>query len=60
MLKFSVAAVTLAVALIVPALAQAGTVRGTVVAKQAKRHVLVLATRHSDVQSARVSPRQLR
>lgn len=60
MLRLSVAAVTFAVALLIPALAQAGTVRGTVVAKQAKRHVLVIATNHRDVESARVSSRQLR
>ena len=58
MLKLTVAA--FAVALMAPALAHAGTVRGTVVAKQAKRHVLVIATYHRDVESARVSPRQLR
>jgi hypothetical protein len=57
MLKLTVAAFV--VALMAPALAHAGTVRGTVVAKQAKRHVLVVATRHRDVESARVSSRQL-
>lgn len=60
MLKLTAAAAALAVGLLIPALAQAGTVRGTVVAKQAKRHVLVVATRHRDVESARVSARQLR
>ena len=60
MLKLTAAAAALAVGLLLPALAQAGTVRGTVVAKQAKRHVLVVASRHRDVESARVSTRQLR
>lgn len=60
MLKLTVAAAACAVALLVPALAHAGTVRGTVVAKQAKRHVLVVATHRRDVESARVSSRQLR
>jgi hypothetical protein len=60
MLKLTVAAVAVVAALIAPALAHAGTVRGTVVAKQANRHVLVVATRHRDVESARVSLRQLR
>ncbi len=41
-----------------PALAHAGTIRGTVAAKQANRHVLVLATRHGQVTTARVSPLQ--
>jgi hypothetical protein len=62
MLRLTIAAI--AAALLVPALAQAGTatasVKGTVVAKQAKRHVLVLATARRDVESARVSARQLR
>jgi hypothetical protein len=58
MLKLTVAA--LVAALMAPALAHAGTVRGTVVAKQAKRHVLVVATHHRDVESVRVSSRQLR
>lgn len=60
MLRLTVATAALAVALLAPALAHAGTVRGTVVAKQAKRHVLVIATSHRDVESARVSQRQLR
>jgi hypothetical protein len=56
MLKVTLAAI--AAALLTPALAHAGTVRGTVVAKQAKRDVLVVALRHGDVMSARVtSPR---
>ena len=59
MLKLTVAAAAFAVALFIPALAHAGTVRGTVVAKQAKRHVLVIAAHHRDVESARVSTRQL-
>lgn len=62
MLKLTIAAI--AAALLVPAVAQAGTatasIKGTVVAKEAKRHVLVLATAHRDVMSARVSTRQLR
>ena len=60
MLKLTAVAAALAVGLVMPALAQAGTVRGTVVAKQAKRHVLVVATHGRDVKSARVSTRQLR
>ena len=60
MLKLTAAAAALAVGLLIPALAQAGTVRGTVVAKQAKRHVLVVATHRRDVESVRVSTRQLR
>jgi hypothetical protein len=60
MLKLTAAAAAFAVALLIPTLAQAGTVRGTVVAKQAKRHVLVVATNRRDVESARVSSRQLR
>jgi hypothetical protein len=50
--------------LLTPALAHAGTnaptIRGTVAAKQAHRHVLVIAARHSDVETARVSVGQLR
>lgn len=57
MLKLTLA--TIAVALITPALAHGATLRATVVAKQAKRHALVVATRHGDVMSARVSLRQL-
>jgi len=57
MLKLTLAAI--AVALITPALAHGATMRATVVAKQAKRHALVVATRHGDVMSARVSLRQL-
>jgi hypothetical protein len=58
MLRIMLAAV--AAALLTPALAHGATIRGTVAVKQGKRHVLVLALRHGDVQSARVSPRQLR
>lgn len=58
MLKMTLAA--MAAALMAPALAQGATIRGTVVAKQAKRDVLVVALRHGDVMSARVSARQLR
>jgi hypothetical protein len=60
MLRLTVGAAVFVVALVVPALAQAGTVRGTVVAKQSGRHVLVVATARRDVESARVSARQLR
>jgi hypothetical protein len=60
MLKLTLAAIAVVVALVVPGLAHAGTVRGTVVAKQANRHVLVIAAHHRDVESARVSSRQLR
>jgi hypothetical protein len=42
-----------------PALAHAATVRGTVAAKQANRHVLVLALKHGTVLSARVTAQQL-
>lgn len=57
MLKLTLAAI--AVALVTPALAHGATLRATVVAKQAKRHALVVATRRGDVMSARVSLRQL-
>jgi hypothetical protein len=60
MLKMTIALAAAAAALMAPALAQAGTVRGTVVARQAHRGVLVVALRHGDVMSARVSRRQLR
>jgi hypothetical protein len=60
MFKLTVAAAAMAAALVMPALAHAGTVHGTVIAKQAKRHVLVIATHRRDVESARVSTRQLR
>ena len=53
-----------AAALLTPALAHAGTnaatIRGTVAVKQAHRHVLVIAARHGNVQTARVTARQLR
>jgi hypothetical protein len=58
MLKVTLAAV--AAALLTPALAHGATIRGTVAAKQANRHVLVIASRHGSVTSARVSPRRLR
>jgi hypothetical protein len=62
MLKVTLAA--LAAALLTPALAHAATpsavhIRGAVVAKQTNRHVLVVALRHGNVMSARVSARQL-
>lgn len=50
----------IAAVFLTPALAHAGTLRGTVAAKQANRHVLVLATRQGHVTTARVSPLQLR
>jgi hypothetical protein len=53
-----------AAVLLTPALAHAGTnaatIRGTVAVKQAQRHVLVIASRHGVVESARVTARQLR
>jgi hypothetical protein len=62
MLRFMLAAT--AAVLLTPALAHGATnaakIRGTVVVKQANRHVLVIAARHGDVESARVSARQLR
>ena len=62
MLKVMLA--TVAVALLAPALAHGATnavkIRGTVAVKQANRHVLVIASRRGDVESARVSARQLR
>jgi uncharacterized protein DUF5666 len=65
MLKVSLAAI--AAALLTPALAHGATpavahaakIRGAVVAKEAKRDVLVVALRHGTVLSARVSTRQL-
>jgi hypothetical protein len=57
MLELTLAAVVAALA--APGLAQAGTVRGTVVARQAHRDVLVVSLRHGDVMSARVSSRQV-
>jgi hypothetical protein len=63
MLKLTIATMAATAALLVPTLAQAGTVatsvKGTVVAKQAKRHVLVLATARRDAMSVRISSRQL-
>ena len=62
MLKVMLA--TVAVVLLTPALAHGATnavkIRGTVAVKQANRHVLVIASRHGVVESARVSARQLR
>jgi hypothetical protein len=53
-----------AAVLLTPALAHAGTnaatIRGTVAVKQVHRHVLVIASRHGVVESARVTARQLR
>jgi len=61
MMKLTTAMIAASAAVfLTPALAHAGTLRGTVVAKQANRHVLVLATRHGRVATARVSARQLR
>src|SRR5436305_1092063 len=54
----------IAAVLLAPALAHGATnatnIRGTVAVKQANRHVLVIATRHGIVESARVTARQLR
>lgn len=54
----------IAAVLLTPALAHGATnaamIRGTVAVKQADRHVLVIATRHGRVESARVTTRQLR
>ena len=62
MLRFMLAVA--AAMLLTPAIAQgatkATTIHGTVAVKQAHRHVLVLATRHGVVESARVTARQLR
>lgn len=62
MVKVMVGAI--AAVLLTPALAHGATnaakVRGTVAVKQANRHVLVIATRRGDVESARVSAPQLR
>jgi hypothetical protein len=55
-----VATAVIAAIFLTPALAHAGTIRGSVAAKQANRHVLVMATRHGHVLTARVSTRQLR
>jgi hypothetical protein len=64
MLKVMLATVTGAVALLAPALAHgapnAVKIRGIVAVKQANRHVLVIASRRGDVESARVSAGQLR
>jgi hypothetical protein len=51
--------VAIAAIFLTPALAHAGTIRGTVTAKQASRHVLVMALGHGHVMTARVSSRQL-
>lgn len=60
MIKLTTVAIAgIAAVFLTPALAHAGTIRGTVAAKQANRHVLVLATRHGHVTTARVSPLQL-
>lgn len=60
MMKLTTVAIAgIAGVFLTPALAHAGTLRGTVAAKQANRHVLVLATRHGHVTTARVSPLQL-
>lgn len=60
MMKLTTVAIAgIAAVFLTPALAHAGTIRGTVAAKQANRHVLVLATRHGHVTTARVSPLQL-
>ena len=54
----TVAVAAIAAVFLTPALARAGTIRGTVAAKQANRHVLVIA-QHGHVTTARVSRRQL-
>jgi hypothetical protein len=54
-----VAIAAIAAVFLTPALAHAGTLRGTVVAKQASRHVLVVALKNGQVLSARVTPQQL-
>ena len=60
MKKLTTAAIAaIAAVFLTPALAHAGTIRGTVAAKQANRHVLVIAMRHGRVTAARVSARQL-
>lgn len=60
MKKLTIAAIgATAAVFLTPALAHAGTTRGTVAAKPAHRHVLVLATGHGRVTTARVSARQL-
>jgi hypothetical protein len=59
MLKLTIAVIVATAALMAPALAQAAMVKGTVVARQAHRNVLVVASRHGDVMSVRVSARQL-
>ena len=60
MTKLTTAAVVGVVAVfLTPALAHAATIRGTVVVKQANRHVLVMAMAHGRVMTARVSARQL-
>ena len=62
MLRIMLGAV--ATALLTPALAHGATnaakLRGTVTVRQASRHVLVVASRHGDVESARLTPRQFR
>ena len=58
MLRMTMAAIA-AVVLMAPALAHGATLHGTVAAKQANRHVLVVALPNGNVVSARVSPRQL-
>ena len=56
--------VVTAAVLLTPALAHGATnaakVRGTVAVKQANRHVLVIASRHGVVESARVTAKQFR
>jgi hypothetical protein len=60
MMKLTVAVIAaIAAVFLTPALAHAGTIRGTVAAKPANRHVLVIALRHGRVLTARVSARQL-
>ena len=54
----TVAVAAIAAVFLTPALAHAGTIGGTVAAKGANRHVLVIA-QHGHVTTARVSPRQL-
>ncbi|HKC77594.1 MAG TPA: hypothetical protein VKB70_04320 [Gaiellaceae bacterium] len=60
MMKSMVAAIAaIAAVFLTPALAHAGTIRGTVAAKPANRHVLVVALKRGHVLTARVTARQL-
>jgi hypothetical protein len=60
MKKLLLAAIAaMAAVFLTPALAHAGTIRGTVAVKQANRHTLVVAARHGHVTTARVTAVQL-